>query len=72
MSNLSLIETLVCQATGVTPLQLRSRRRARPYVEARKLFSQMAHDFGFSLSEIGRYMGKDHTTIMHHVRDKNA
>ncbi|QLH13571.1 hypothetical protein HYQ43_04635 [Paracoccus pantotrophus] len=42
-------------------------RRPR-IVAARHLAMRVAHDAGVPLAEIGRVMGRDHTSVMHAVR----
>lgn len=50
---------------GITGRDIRERTREREVVWARNMvFYQLAQD-GFSLSEIGRFMGFDHSTVIH-------
>lgn len=44
------------------------KKRIRPIVEIRCYFSFIARTMGYSLTDIGKYIKKDHTTIMHHIR----
>ena len=44
----------------------------RNLVNSRKVFSKIMTGRGYSLSSIGRYLEKDHTTIIHYVRDVDA
>lgn len=41
----------------------------RELVNARKLFSKILTDRAYGVSEIGRYLKKHHTTIMHYMSD---
>lgn len=65
---LDAIGNEVAAKYGVPVHQIKGRQRSRRYVEARKAFSQWAYNHDFTLSEIGRWMKKDHTTIIHHLR----
>lgn len=44
----------------------------RTYADARKTFSKILIDRGFSLSEVGRYLKKHHSTIIYYMNDVNA
>jgi hypothetical protein len=44
----------------------------RNLVNSRKVFAKIMIGRGYSLSSIGRYLEKDHTTIIHYVRDVDA
>lgn len=48
------------------------KKRIRPIVEIRCYFSFIARTMGYGLAEIARYMKKDHTTVMHHVKTFNS
>jgi len=46
--------------------------RKRDTVEARMIFSKiLREDFSYSYQSIGRYLSKDHATILHYVRSIN-
>lgn len=48
------------------PIHVNSRRRE--YIDVRCVFSYIAHSFGFSYTQIGKYENnKNHTTIIHHM-----
>lgn len=51
---------------------LRGRSRARQHVDARMAVSLEARDAGYSLSEIGRALHRDHTTILALLRKHDA
>jgi hypothetical protein len=44
-------------------------RRYRNVVDARKVYSYIMHQEGYTYSEIGRFMLKNHATILHHCND---
>lgn len=39
--------------------------RIRPLVTIRHIFCFIAYGYGYPLTEIGRFLGRDHTTIIH-------
>ena len=45
-----------------------SKTRAREYVYARRVFSKVSRDFGYTFGEIGIAIGCNHATIIHHVK----
>jgi hypothetical protein len=47
------------------------KKRIRPIVELRCFFSFIARSMGYSLTDIGKYMKKDHTTIINHIKTFN-
>ena len=49
---------------------LKHQSRKRELVDARSIFAHIARKFNFSFSTIGKYLSRDHTTIMH--LDKKA
>ena len=42
--------------------------RMRENVDARKMFCRLMREQGFQLIDIGRYLGKHHSTIIHQIR----
>lgn len=62
----------VCDETGVSLNALRGRSREQAIVQIRHLAMYAAHERGASLSQIGRYLGRDHTTVLHGVRAEAA
>jgi len=50
--------------TGVTVDSLRSPDRSRPVFYARAMFCGAARRAGWSLTQIGGYLGRDHTTVL--------
>ena len=65
-TGLEEIEHAVCAFFGVTPADVRSRRKARPISLARQVTMVLARDLtDLSLSEIARGLGsKHHTTVL--------
>lgn len=59
------IASVVERETGRSPEEIASKIRRRNYVFARYLFIFIASHFGYSASEIARFLNKDHTTILH-------
>ncbi len=57
---------------GVTLARMRSKVRHAEVVAARRTFSKRAVDMGFSYPQIGRFLGKHHTTILHLARTENS
>ena len=41
--------------------------RGREVVDARIIFSKIMRDRGYTMSSIARFLGKDHTTIVHYM-----
>lgn len=50
------------------PDTLRCKNRKREYSDARSIFCHIARKYHFTLSSMGRFLSKDHTTIIHHVK----
>jgi chromosomal replication initiation ATPase DnaA len=53
---------------GLTVDDFRSPIRRRPIAWPRQEFMLAAHEAGFSMPQIGRFLGRDHTTILHGIR----
>jgi len=64
----------VSRRLGLSTVEVRGPRRARPLAQARHLIAYLAHEYAeFSLPVIGRALGgRDHTTILHSVRKASA
>jgi chromosomal replication initiation ATPase DnaA len=64
------IMAAVCKQYGTNPREVRSDARHKHLVAARKLFifraMEECGDEKRSLSQIARYIGRDHTTVMYH------
>lgn len=62
------IAAFVCDQHLITIGELKSKKRQRELVEARVDFSRISNlEYGYSLTTIGRYMNRDHTTIIHYL-----
>jgi chromosomal replication initiator protein len=67
------IESLGASYFGVTPAELRSSRRTRTVALARNIVMQLARKHtNLSSTEVGRLMGKDHTTVLLACQKINA
>jgi chromosomal replication initiation ATPase DnaA len=58
--------------TGITPAEMRSPIRSAHIVRARAIYTYLMRLHGFSYPQIGRYLSRDHTTIInlyHHFED---
>jgi chromosomal replication initiation ATPase DnaA len=65
MKKLQHITANVATRYGYSSEEIRGPRRFKMLVKARKEVYAKAYDAGYSLKEIGRYLGgRDHTTIM--------
>lgn len=49
-------------------VDIHSKRRHRNLVEARMIFSKIMYDRGYELTSIGRFLGKNHSTIIHYIK----
>lgn len=62
----------VSRATGIAKGAILGRSKRSEIVRARQLLCKVAVDYiGYSLSETGRAIGKDHTTVLYAVRSAN-
>ena len=50
---------------------LKSKSRYRPLVELRCIFCYLGKAMGYTLISLGRYLNRDHTTIMHNINTFN-
>jgi len=48
-----------------TPSDITGYSRIRPLVTIRHIFCFIAYGYGYTLTDIGRFLGRDHTTIIH-------
>lgn len=58
----------ICERHGVTREQLKSPERTKDIVRARQELMHLLICAGMSVAGIGRYLNRDHTTILHGVR----
>lgn len=50
------------------PNALKSKDRNRDYVDGRTIFCHISRKYHFTLTTIAKFLKKDHTTIIHHVK----
>lgn len=62
----------VTHITGITQIELKSQVRTKHIVRARSIYAHIMRLFGFSYPEIGMYLMRDHTTIMHLVKSYSS
>ena len=59
----------VAEAYGVTRDQILSARRIGLWSEARQMLFLLAQErFGWSTTQIGRMIGRDHSTVVHGIQ----
>lgn len=58
----------VANETGVPWAKIMSRSNIRPHARARQLVMFVARRHGMSLIEIGRFLQRDHTSVLHGIR----
>jgi hypothetical protein len=56
----------------VFDVDILTEKRKRKYVDARKVFSKILNDNGFGSSIIGKYLKKDHSSIIHYLKTVNS
>jgi chromosomal replication initiation ATPase DnaA len=65
-------KNVVCSAvrdvTGISYSDLHKKLRKIEYVEARRIVSVIMHDSGVTTMDIGRFLKRDHSTIINHLR----
>lgn len=59
----------VAEASGVPMECVMSTKRTARFAEARHIGFYVARQRGFGLSEIGRAMGRDHSTVTHGIQN---
>jgi hypothetical protein len=47
-------------------IKIKSRKRSRVIVDARMVYSKILRERGHTVTAIGKFLGKDHTTIVHY------
>lgn len=60
------LNKIVDEVFGISIL---SRRKPREAVDARMVFSKILLEKGYSYSAIARYLKRDHTTILHYMKN---
>lgn len=54
-----------CKEYDFTPEELKGKCRKKQYSDYRSMFSKIAREWGFSLSEIGGVINRHHATVLH-------
>lgn len=62
----------VSEASGIPIARILGPSRVRPVVEARQLVCHVLRRHGMSYPQIGKVIGRDHTTVIHSVRAVEA
>lgn len=62
------INAMVAAKYGLKPHEMKTRRRSNTYTHPRYEVMYLAKEEGHSLSQIGRFYGFDHTTVMNGIR----
>lgn len=50
-------------------IDLRDRCRKRPHVDARRIYCRILRDRGYRLSKISKYINRDHTNVIHLLKN---
>ena len=53
---------------GVEPSEIMSHSRRKPVCDARRAVMRQLRADGFTTTQIGRWLGRDHTTVVHGLR----
>ena len=64
----TLLMPQICKKFGITPEQLRGYSREKKFVEARKRFIWLAYKRGWSSTQTGRVLNRDHSSILYHIK----
>jgi chromosomal replication initiation ATPase DnaA len=62
----------IAHKNGLTVDHFKAHDRHRPVAWPRQEFMLAAHEAGYSMPEIGRFLNRDHTTILHGIRQARA
>lgn len=60
----------VAEATGVSAALILGESRVRRIARARQIVMFVAHRQGMSLTEIGQFLRRDHTSVLHGVQQE--
>lgn len=69
MNNNYEMDVLKTVVTDTFKVEIVKKTNKREAVNARKIFSKILSERGYTRSEIGRYLKKDHSTIVHYMND---
>lgn len=70
--SLACLIRIVANRAGITEADILGHCRERKFSEPRQFVMYLAHKRGMSLPQIGRIMGRHHTTVLHGVRAEMA
>ena len=72
-TDLDDVKDLICAKHNISKEQLVQVTRDRDIVNARKIFAYAAKKYikDISFSKVGKYMGKDHSTMIYYINDIN-
>ena len=70
--SLACLIRIVANRAGITEADILGQSRLRKITEHRQFVMYLAHKRGMSLPQIGRIMGRHHTTVLHGVRAEAA
>jgi len=68
MNDFELVRKSVEMVMGV---DIFTKNRKRMVVESRMMYGLIMRELGYSLNQIGDYLKKDHTTIIHYQKTMN-
>ncbi len=63
---MDILRTIIKDVIGVEIVKRTNKREA---VDARRIFSKILSDRGYTRSEVAKYLKKDHTSIVHYMSD---
>ena len=58
------LQGMVCQQFNLAPKDLASRSRTKELSRARQVYMFLARKCGYGVADIGRSLGRDHTTVL--------
>jgi len=58
--------------TKYLEVDIKDNKRKREVVDGRGIYAKILHDKGYSYPMIARSIGKDHSTMIHHVKNVNT
>jgi chromosomal replication initiation ATPase DnaA len=61
------VRKFTIELTGIPWEKIIARDRNKHDVRARAIYSYIMRLWGFPYTEIGEFLGKDHTTVIHHI-----
>lgn len=62
------MKDIACECFGTSKSLLDGKSRKLEVVYVKIAISNILHSKGYSLSEIGRILGLNHTTVIHHMK----